>query len=451
MKNNNEIRNIINIYKDIPIKNLKIKGLSKNIEDLEKDINNFIGKNKTLKKIKLKDSFLDIEMRRIMKKIKYKKIDNSQVLKSFNNKIEGKNRKFMSDKEIEKFRDKKSILLKMLSLQTEKEKEKSFNKKMDEYKKRRIFFRKLKFNKFSSTTSFFNRNEITFFKSTNSFDNKLIANIPSTNYSISNDNFNSKNKIRLRNQISKAEDRSIIQKYNSLSRIETTKNKYILPLNLFNKKQDSDINLDHIFDNNNNISEDMYQLKRKYLIKNLKVKVNRYENSDNYLPNFKIILKNKVDPYLFMKKKKNMGLFGANNLVKEESNKILNKRMVMKRLYLTSKNELYKTLTPSIRNEYKLISKSKSKDKSEKGNPKIIIKKLNILKKRASKRKKNMVTLYNRNRFAQKVFNFFTFDVDRKMSKSFVKEVRNDALKYKKELGNFSYITGKFLFSKNVS
>lgn len=448
MKNNNEIEKNIFIYQDISFKDLKYNALTGNIERFKNDFKIFIGKNKTMKKLKVKVSDFDIQMKRIMKKIETVKIDHSHVLKSLNNKIEGKNKRFMSAKEIEKFRDKKSFLLKLLSIQTEKDKEMSFNKRMNEIKKRRISLQQL--NKFSATTSFFNKKKINFFDGRNSFNNKSIENMPFINHSISNDRFNIKNKIRLIKQNSETKDRFIVQKNNSLAMPRTTQNKNILILNLgnkennsYNKKGESDINLDRIFDNNN-ISEDVYNLKKEVLLKKLKVKVDKFENSYNYLPDNDIIRKNKADPYTFVTKKKNLGLLESNIFSKEENNKNFNKKIIIKRIFSTAKNKLNKTQTQFTRNKYILHSKSKSKDKTEKNNTKIILKKLNILKKGARNRKINMKTLYKRNNYSQKVFNFFTLNEGKKINQTFAKDIKYDSLKYKNELGNFAYIDGKF-------
>ena len=457
MKNNNEIGKNMFIYKDLSLKKLQYNSLANNIERLKNDFKIFIGKNKTLKRFKVKVSDLDLQMKRIMKKIETIKIDHSQVLRSLNSKIEGKNKRFMSAKEIEKFREKKSYLLKILSIQTEKDKEISFNRRINEIKNRRMSLQQLKLNKFSATTSFLNKKKINFFDSRNSFNNKSIEYTPYINHSISNDRYNNKNKIRLIKQSSKTQDELIFQKNNSLAMPGTAQNKNILILNLgnndnnsYNKKGESDINLDHIFDNNN-ISEDVYNLKRKVLLKKLKVKVDKFENSSNYLPDYDIIRKNKSDPYIFVKKKKNFGQFESNIFGKEEQNNNSNKRIIMKRIFSTPKNKLNKTLNQFSRNKYILPSKSKSKEKSEKNNTKIIIKKLNILKKGANNRKINMKTLYNRNNYSQKVFDFFTFDEGKKINQFFAKDIKNDSLKYKDELGNFAYIDGQFLFTKHLS
>ena len=124
-----------------------------------------------------------------------------------------------------------------------------------------------------------------------------------------------------------------------------------------NEKSLIDDNNDNIFDTYMNISEDMKDVYKKIALKNLKLKINKYENSKQYKPNSYIIEKNLINPFHFVRKKF-ISKFEMDNFVlnnqKEENNNNIHKKKIIRRIYSSKKynikvNGLNKTLTPSRR------------------------------------------------------------------------------------------------------
>ena len=62
-----------------------------------------------------------------------------------------------------------------------------------------------------------------------------------------------------------------------------------------------------------------------------------------------------------------------------------------------------------------------------------------------------MKTLYKHDNYPKKLSKFFSFDEGKKVNKSMGQQIKNDALEYKKDLGNFMFIDGNFLFAEHLS
>ena len=456
------------IYTTISINEIKYKALTKNIDQLKKDFRFFIGKNKTIKRLKNRaPNYLNNQMNKIINRLNTNKGSNGNLIKSLNINIEGKNKRFMSPKEIEKFREKKNYLLKILSLKNERNETISNFYNKHSRNKRNISLRKYNMVR-KISTALKKRRNINFNAEFKTSLNNHIENIPFFKSFIYHDSIN-KNMNRKKYVNQKLNNGIKISKhFRMLNPVKINNNNTMdLILNSFkiednsksihqeqkfkkknDKKGSSNISLDFNIDINSVTSKDLDKIRRKIYLNRLRSKVGRFENSREYYPNDDNIHKNLIDPFIFVKKK-NLSQFELNIFDKGENKSTLNKRMKLRKTNIPPKVNLSKTLTPTMNNKYKLTSKSK--DKKEKS--KLIIKKLNIIKKRANDKNINIKTMYNNNnkRNLNKIMNYFSFDEKKLINKSMGKEIKKDAIKYKNDLGNFIYIDGKFIFSSHLS
>lgn len=463
MNDNNEIIKNPYPYSNIPIRQIKYKAFTKNVEELKDSFKFFLGKNKSSKKVRVKTVNLNTQMSRILTRLATNKKGHNSLIKSFKKNISGKNKRFMSAKEIEKYREKKILILKLIKQKTEKEKAISNTININKYKERYISLKEMKKRKFNGL-----KYSNLHIGNKTSLNNRGYSNIEFINNNVYEDNNTNINNInRKKNNKWKTKNGFCIRKNNSFLNPYTSKNKDSLILNLKNISDDNDeedknnnikkndnkkefSNISLNFNLNNNIThDDKYQMKRKIRIQKLISNVDKYENSYNYYPDDYIIHKNSIDPFIFIKKK-NLSQFELNIFDKEENNKFINRRKQIRKIKsnFEPKNKFYQTFTHFQRNNYKLSSKSKDK-KGEK--TKIIIKKLNIINKGANNRNSNLKTLYKHDNYPKKLSKFFSFDEGKKVNKSMGQQIKNDALEYKKDLGNFMFIDGNFLFAEHLS
>lgn len=468
-KKNNEIQKNPYPYGKIEFKPIQYKVLAKKMDKLKKDFKFFINKNKSYKRIKTRNTTLDTQMTRILSRLATQKEDNSHLIKSLNMNIKGKNKRFMSAKEIERFREKKSFLLKMISLNNEKDKNNSGTNLYMHSRNQKIKFPIHKFNATNKLGNSLiglkkNKNKNTNEEFRTSFGNKSIENIPLIKSFIFKDNkTNNKSWKKFVNQKLISRDGIINQKHFSLFQPKSTKNINITNLLLDNikvednseikeepkikeknsKKELSNISLDINMDNNKTVTyDDKIKIKRKIYLKKLNSTVEKFEHSKSYYPDNDIIKTKLKDPFTFFKTK---------NMSQLEStffNKGKKRRINLMKNNIIPKISLVNTLTPAKTEKNKLISKSKEKTY----NSKVIIKKLNIIKNRANNKKMNIKTMYkNNNKYINKLVNYFSFDEAKIINKSMGRDIKKDAIKYKKGLGNFVYFEGKFFFATHLS
>ena len=190
-------------------------------------------------------------------------------------------------------------------------------------------------------------------------------------------------------------------------------------------------------------------MKKKLYLEKLKSKVDNFENSNNFFPEDKKMYSNYIFPFTFLKRR-NLSQFELDIFDKEDNKRLINKRKRMRKVNSLSKLKKNKTQTYFNRNRFMLTSKSK--DKNKKNNAKIIIKKINIIKKRANKRKLGMKLLYkNRNKhLAKSLIEYFTYNEGKMVDENLENDIKEDALKYKNDLGSFTYVDGKFLFAGHL-
>ena len=457
----NEIKKDNYPYDKITLKQIEYEAVTHNIDKLKKDITAFVGKNKTFKKYKGKAFNFKAQMGKILDRLSSENGDHEKLIKSLN--FKRKNIRFMSAIEMEKYREQKSLILKFLNLKADKNKTTLTNA----YKKkgRNISLKKIKLSdKFKNTASKFKINKEKSFHNEfrTSYLNQSTGDLSLFKDFISNDNkiYNYNNKDQMKNKFN---DKNIIKikKHFSFFGSDSTKSKSVsnLKLRLYESKDNEEqknkeknskkiffgIKSDFKINNNNIIPEDKFKMRRKIYLKNLEDKVDEFENCNKFYPNIKLMDNFKKELFSF-EKEKNLNQIELEILEKKENKKIINEKKELKRSKSTPKIKLNKTLTPLRKNKYKLTSKSKDKI----DNKKLIIKKLNIIKKKANIRKINMKTLYNKIDNSNKVVDYFIFNEGKIIDESMGEGIKNDIIKYKNELGNLVYVNGLYLFSSHL-
>lgn len=469
MKENNDISKDRFLYENITLDKLKYQNVIHNINNLNKDFKFFIGNYKYFKKAKIKISNVNTQMTRILKKLKTTTYNQSDLIKSLNVRVGGKNRRFMSAKEIEKFRSKKSFLLRFISDRNKN------NKTFYQGRNERLYNDKMRLKKIKSESKFIrtfngfkNYKKIDYDNRT-SLDYNTLDDIHNINNKKINYDFNrnSKKSIRLINPKLNIKNSLFNKSENDKFQPKTSKNNNIIKPILNNYENDKEKSKDNDnksinikggkkrlsinsldLNNNNIIGKDKYKIRRKIDLNKLKLKVDKFENSYKYYPNYQTIYKNILSPFSFQKRS-NLTQLELNIFNKEENNRFLRRRMFFRKLNSIPKLNLNKSLTPSGDVNFILIKNSKSSTNADKD--KIIIKKINLMKKRAYNTTSSMKNLYKNKNYSNKLFEYFYYDEGKKIDKMMDKEIKKDTLEYKKHLGNFMHIDGKFFFENHYS
>ena len=428
---------------------LEYKVLSHNIDNLKNDIKSLVGRNKTLKRYKGNTTNYNWPIRRIFGKLSIENNRPGNLMKSLN--LERKNRRFMSAIEIEKFRDHRAFLLKLRSLKDKKKETNSTN--IYNTKKKYIALKKLKLSnklKNSMTGIKINKEKSINKEFKTSFINQSTEDLSLIKDFTSNDNdkspirkrFDGRNKIKIKKKFSFFNSDNNNNKNQSVQNLKMKLNKFDNNEEQKNKKIFSGFNSNLNLNNNNSfITEEEYNMRKKIFLKNLEDKVDKYESSIKFLPNYDLINDYQKDTFYFAKEK-NLNKIELKFLYKDK--KI---RKLFRKSNSTNKLILNKTLTPTRKNNYKLTSKSKDKNK----NKKLIIKKLNIIDKEANKRKINMKTLYKKIDISNKVVDYFSVDEGKEINESMGNDLKNDLIKYNNELGDLLSIGRKYyLFSSHL-
>ena len=469
MKENNDISKDRFPYENITLDKLKYQNVIYNINNLNKDFKFFIGNYKYFKKAKIKISNVNTQMKRILKKLKTTTHNQNNLIKSLNAKVGGKNRRFMSAKEIEKFRSQKSFLLKFISDRNKN------SKTFYQARNKRLYNDKMRLKKIKSESKFIrtfngfkNYKKIDYDNRT-SLDYNTLDDIHNINNKKINYDFNrnSKKSIRLINPKLNIKNSLFNKSENDKFQPKTSKNNNIIKPILNNYENDKEKSKDNDnksinkkggkkrlsinsldLNNNNEIGKDKYKIRRKIDLNKLKLKVDKFENSYKYYPNYQTIYKNILSPFAFQKRS-NLTQLELNIFNKEENNRFLRRRMFFRKLNSIPKLNLNKSLTPSGDVNFILIKNSKSSTNADKD--KIIIKKINLMKKRAYNTTSSMKNLYKNKNYSNKLFEYFYYDEGKKIDKMMDKEIKKDTLEYKKHLGNFMHIDGKFFFENHYS
>lgn len=463
MKNNNDSNKNPYIYDSIIIKREYSKELEENINQLKKDLVFFLDKNKHLKRQRAKPININTQINKIINKIENSKEDHGKLLKSLQINNKRKNKRFFSAKEIEKFRERKRYLLKIINEKSDAHKTISNADKYIHNKNRNIQKKHLHINKFNKTVFDFKNNKSNLYDNKTFHYDKSLENISLGHSNIYSSNNKYNNRIRLL-----ANRNFKFKKRESLFRPDSTKNRKTFDLNFNNhlklnsirdiiedkekinlqksKKDNSSVSINYNIEDNID-PEDMYNFKKKMMLEKLKSKVDKFENSNNFCPEDKAICKCGVSPFTFLKRG-NLSQFELDVFDKEENRKFINKRKRIRKINSIERLRFNKTQTYLGRNKFSLTSKSKNKNK--KSNPKIIIKKINIIKRKANNRRINMKSLYKNKNFAKTVIDYFSYDEGKIIDENLENDIKSDVIKYKKNLGNFTYVDGKFVFSGHL-
>ena len=448
------------IFNNLIIKREHNRDLEENVKKLRQDLYYFIDKNKHSRRSRVKHINIQAQIKQIMDKLETSKEDHKKILQLFQINKNNKNKRFFNQKELDKFREKKRSLMNIMNQKIIMHKSLPNTNKYINNKNRHTQNKNLNINNINKTVFAFKRN-----------NNNLIENRTHNNKSSENIFFmdNMPNKNKHENKI-KLDSRNLkFNKGYSLYKPGTSQNRNILKLNFNDKpkleprsiKEDkekiklkesnkdmSSISLDYKIDDNID-PDNIYNIKKKLFLEKLKSNVDCYENSKKFFPDDKKMYSNYIFPFTFLKRR-NLSQFELDIFDKEDNKRFINKRMRLRKVNSLSNLKVNKTQIYLNRNRFMLTSKSK--DKSKKNNAKIIIKKINIIKKRAKKRKIGMKSLYkNRNKhLAKSLMDYMTYDEGKMIDQDLENDMKEDVLKYKNDLGSFTYVDGKFLFSGHI-
>ena len=431
-------------YTCIKFGNYKYKIINDKFNNINKDFKMLLddNKNSPRKVDKKKKSRQSLSINKILENLVSNSTKNSSnLIKKFNMNFQknNNNKRFMSAIDINNYKKRK---IKLLRLIRDKNKNnntislinnKSYIGRNNSNNFNNILSNSQNFQKDAdfSTKSISNK---TFFKRNINKREKTFIQRKSNSFLNSNENQNTNINSNLINVSS-----------NAINDKELNEN------NNENEKSLIDDNNDNIFDTYMNISEDMKDVYKKIALKNLKLKINKYENSKQYKPNSYIIEKNLINPFHFVRKKF-ISKFEMDNFVlnnqKEENNNNIHKKKIIRRIYSSKKynikvNGLNKTLTPSR-------SKNSSSNSKSNDNTKILLKKINNIKK-TIKVKKNILkkNKLNNIKSVDNVMDYFY----EKHSAQFInqamfKDIKNDITKYSKKIGRF--IEKKRIFKNHL-
>ena len=229
MKNNNDSNKNPYIYDSIIIKREYSKELEENINQLKKDLVFFLDKNKHLKRQRAKPININTQINKIINKIENSKEDHGKLLKSLQINNKRKNKRFFSAKEIEKFRERKRYLLKIINEKSDAHKTISNADKYIHNKNRNIQKKHLHINKFNKTVFDFKNNKSNLYDNKTFHYDKSLENISLGHSNIYSSNNKYNNRIRLL-----ANRNFKFKKRESLFRPDSTKNRKTFDLNFNN-------------------------------------------------------------------------------------------------------------------------------------------------------------------------------------------------------------------------
>lgn len=441
--------------------NFKYKTFNEKINKLNKDFEILLDINKQkIKRPKKKYSSLNIN--KLI--IKLDSESSNKVLNKHQKNNKNAKKRFFSAKEIEKYKDKKRIFLKLIrskKLNNNKSdicligKNSSKNRsklnnlnnskifRKDDNRKKKIFQFTNKYS-FSQSSSFMNtlyEQKISKNKRKNNIKRKIFGKKYLNKSSIDNNSRKEVLRDNLKdiNLIKKDENQKMNNSYNDVNQINNRFNEinYYLESNYDNK--------------------DYILLKQKLNLKNLKIKVHNFENSSQYIPNDHIISKNLFKEKTFINKK-----FMKNNKLdkllinNKEYYSIINDKIKKRKIYSAPRirNRSNKTQTALKNNNLNIKRIMKTMNNINKYNSTILINKINDIQKKVQIKKrilKKEKKIKNGN--IKKIMDYFinkhldSKEIDKKMQKNFKQEF----LEYQKKIGNFIKYDEKYLYAGHLS
>lgn len=413
----------------------KYKRFNDKITDLNKDFQIFLDNNKKIE-IKQKKNFYNISINNLFKKLVF---DSSyKILKKYKKNFENVDKKFYSSKQIQKYKDSKILLLKLIrSKNIDNNNNKSNNDK----------------NTFHNISSINNLNStfISGKNNNNSYENKMsiLANKSFYSHPSSNSFFDvtkRKNtnikykklniKKKLFNKTHKNKD-LIINKVSSNNISDSISNKMSEKEIIVHKKSSKD-NFFHI-----NNKRDYSLLNKKINVTRLKSHIHKFEQSSKYFPNNEIIQKYSLQPNKFVRQKfvKKFLIYNYNN---KEIDSIINQ------YNYNRNNSSFKLNKTHISLKIDNLNSNKAILSNRKDNTTMLIKKINDIHKKMKAKnmeiKKEKITSNNK---IKKIINYFKKinpnqeDLD--------EEIKKGISNYYKNIGDFIYANGKYIYSSHLS
>ena len=445
----------------------KYKKINDKIKILNKDFQIFLDNNKN-KSNKPKKNYYNFSINKLFRKL----VSDStkQIIKNYQKNFERNRKKFLSAKEIQKYRDKKLALLRLIR-----------NKKQISNSHTHTHTNTIKNNKTHKITNDKNTsmNNIsnTFISgkdNNKSYDNKMsiFTNKSMYSYCSNRNTFLSANKssnISIKNKKFNFKERLFGNKhFNNKSTREKMNNSSLINDLSSNKNNEKDILINSYNDGKNNISaigiksdnhfdnlytkDEIINLNKKINLRNLKLNIYRFENSTNYLPNTDTINNNLLHPYKFMSKKYIIDKRIDRFYLKKKKFKYIFNNLKKRKNFSEPKNIplANKTQTSMIKEKFNSYSKRKESKRKDTDTKNVINKINNIqqaikIKKRIIKKEKNNT----KSKYIKKMMDYFknknpnNEDIDN--------ELKREISTYQKKIGQFIFLDGKYIYTSHLS
>ena len=421
----------------------KYKKFTNKINEFKKDFEIFLDNDKK-KVVKPKKKFYILNINKLFRKLVFD--STNKVLKNYEKNSQKTSKRFFSAKEIEKYKNKKILFLKLIRAKNSKNNISTIDKNSRNYFSIR--------NNSAKTLNIKNYNKRNRNKS--NFSNKSIYSQSSFLNSLYDQSYRKSAKLNFK-------EKFYSNLINNKSTIDVHKSNNYLKAYDSIKKNDSeiiikdynDIRNNNKYDNNNCFNndyskEDFKSFKQKLNLNKLKLKVNKYENSTKYLPNNEIIFKNMKERNKFVNKKylKNDKLDYSivnNNELNNSIRSYINKRNIH------SAPKKFGTLDKIQMNSLKDNSNSnRTLNIMNKYNTSILMKKINDIqrkikiKKRILKKEKKI-----KNNYVKKIMNYFK---NKKISsKDIDNDMKKDFIEYQNKIGHFIKIDDNYLYTSHIS
>ena len=336
--------------------------------------------------------------------------------------FENKTKKFLSSERIQRYRDRKLLLLKLIR-----------NKNNKTFNDKNTLNNIINTNNISSTLATLKeKNKNIDVKKISCYTNRSTKSYPSLkhtiNISLQREKLNAKTKLIKKININKS---TIFNKIN---------NNINNPNNIENGLGDINNN----DDDNNYISinnKDFQAINKSINLKKLKLDIHKFEKSKNFLINNDVSIS--IKPYQFIRKK-----YIKYRIQNYKTNREMN-AINQSFNYRKKTCDLSQRLNES-QNSLKMDNMSFNTITARKNNTRILIQKINDINKSIKIKKRIMKKeKYINNKKIKKIIKYFKNKNN--INEEIDKEIKKDIFNYQKNIGDFIFLDGKYLYTSHLS
>ena len=416
------MKNKIIIYPEncFSVDHYRYKKFNDKLTDLDKEFQIFLD-NKEKKEIKTKKNYYNFSINKLFRKLIFD--STNKVLKNYKMNFENKTKKFLSAERIQRYRDRKLLLLKLIR-----------NKNNKTFNDKNTLNNISNTNNISSTLATLKeKNKNIDVKKISCYTNRSTKSYPSLkhtiNISLKNEKSNGKTKLIKKININKS---TIFNKIN---------NNINNPNNIENGLGDINNN----DDDNNYISinnKDFQAINKSINLKKLKLDIHKFEKSKNFLINNDV--SNSIKPYQFIRKK-----YIKYRIQNYKTNREMN-AINQSFNYRKKTCDLSQRLNES-QNSLKMDNMSFNNTiTARKNNTRILIQKINDINKSIKIKKRIMKKeKYINNKKIKKIIKYFKNKNN--INEEIDKEIKKDIFNYQKNIGDFIFLDGKYLYTSHLS